>query len=92
LRYTALWPFFVNIDTGQHEHLADAKRCVQTQKAPRMGGEMTLQPGTEQQLAGGWLAYCARAHDVEREEHSERVANDDDKKNLTEGRSLANRD
>jgi hypothetical protein len=53
---------------------------------------MSLQPGTEQQLAGGWLAYCARAHDVEREEHSERVANDDDKKNLTEGRSLANRD
>ena len=21
---------------------------------------MTLQPGTEPQLAGGWLAYCAR--------------------------------
>jgi hypothetical protein len=53
---------------------------------------MTLQPGTEQQIAGGWLAYCARARDFERAEQVERNTTNDDKKNLTEGRSLANRD
>ncbi len=68
------------------------KGAFKLKKRHAWEGKCTLQPGTEQQLAGGWLAYCARAHDVEREEHSERVANDDDKKNLTEGRSLANRD
>lgn len=53
---------------------------------------MKLEMRIEQPIPGGWLAYCARARDVERETPVECADKNDAKRKLIEGRSLANRD
>jgi len=53
---------------------------------------MTLEQRTEQHIQSGWLAYCAEARDVGQDVPAARSEKTDDKRNLNEGRSLANRD
>lgn len=52
---------------------------------------MTLETRTDAQIPGGWLAYCARARDVERDESCKQRDKTDDKRNLTGEHNLANR-
>ena len=56
------------------------------------GGTMKLEMRIEQPIPRGWLAYCARARDVEREKPIECADRNEEKRKLIEGRSLANRD
>ena len=53
---------------------------------------MTLEPRLESHIQGGWLAYCARARDVDQGEHCDRSEKNDEQRNPIEGRTLANRD
>jgi hypothetical protein len=45
----------------------------------------------QQPVAGGWLSYCARARDLQNTENPIRELRDEEKPDLSEGRSLANR-
>jgi hypothetical protein len=82
---------FLIIDAGQHAHFAFAKdfgrRCIHAEAGKAMDFEIS----TEQPIAGGWLAYCARARDLQNTEDSVRESRDEKRPVLTEGPRLANR-